>query len=87
MVTIDNYQSIDNLKEVSYMAALDENELYRYIGNVEFPADKGTIIGTAQQNRAPSSYIEQLSSIPAGEYQNTREVYAELAGGSRLLDF
>lgn len=45
-------------------------ELRQWLGSVDFPADKETLVSHAQHQGAPEHVLEALQSIPATTYEN-----------------
>ena len=49
-------------------------DVLRYLSTLDFPADKGKIIRTAEQADAPYEVIRALRALPPVDYANTNEV-------------
>lgn len=51
-------------------------ELERYIGEVNFPATKITILGQAQRKHAPQEVIDYIQNSPNRTYHNIFDLTA-----------
>jgi hypothetical protein len=45
-------------------------QVFEYIGDAEFPADKQKLIETAQNHVAPEEVVYTLEQLPDREYEN-----------------
>jgi hypothetical protein len=62
------------MADISFNPALVQKNL----AGVDYPADKDTLIETAQQHNAPEEVIDWLDALPEREYTSPSDVMAEL---------
>lgn len=60
------------------MALQDTGELRKWLGNVDFPTDKATLVDRAEKNGAPKQVVEALRSMQPVEYADRSEVMASV---------
>ena len=53
--------------------SFDPDDAQRYLGNVDYPTDKETLLSTAQENGAPDELIDLIAGIPLGEFSEPEE--------------
>ena len=54
------------------------DDAQQYLEGVEYPANKGEIISTAESNGAPESLIEAIGRLPTPEFASADDVVADL---------
>jgi hypothetical protein len=58
-------------------------EIARYLGKEVWPADRDTLIATAEQNQAPDAVLADLRRLPAGtSFENLQDVSRALGIGT-----
>ncbi len=50
------------------------DQVLRYLGDVDYPADKDELIDGAERAGAPEAVVRSLRAIPPVEYRNRAEV-------------
>jgi Protein of unknown function (DUF2795) len=60
----------------------ERSDLGRYLPRSAFPGSAERLVLAAQEWLAPDAIIDQLRQLPAREYRNVAEVYAELVGST-----
>jgi hypothetical protein len=55
-------------------------EVQRYLGGIDYPASKQTIIETAEDSGAGDDVLEALERLPERDYDDPTEVSSELSG-------
>ena len=58
--------------------AFDPEEARQYIEGVNYPANKGEIVNTAENNGAPEELLDMLGTMARPEYNEEEDVIAEL---------
>lgn len=61
-------------------------DLQKHLAGVEYPADRDTLVQTAQENGADTPLVEQLELIPLKEYSGPDEVSEALYQQTRTPD-
>lgn len=56
--------------------AISNAELERYVGGVDFPANKTAIVGQAQREGAPPEVLDYIRNAPNRTYQNITDLSA-----------
>ena len=60
-------------------AAVTAAEVLRHLGDVDYPADKDTLVARAEQAGAPEEVLKAIRAIPPGfDYRNRDEVVRSL---------
>lgn len=57
-------------------------EIQRYLGGIEYPVDKGSLIETARKAGAPNDVLNELEMLPDKEYDGPHEVTHEISEGA-----
>lgn len=61
--------------------ALSQKDKEKYLGNVEYPADKDSVAISAEENEAPAELVERIRSLSADdEFSGPQDVLATLQG-------
>jgi hypothetical protein len=55
-------------------------EVQRYLGGIDYPASKQTIIETAEDSGAGDDVLEALERLPERDYDDPTEVSSQLSG-------
>ncbi len=58
--------------------AFNPDEAQEYLGGVEYPASKETLLSTAAGNGAPDELIEMIEGLPLGEFSEHEELMNHL---------
>ncbi len=56
------------------MASETEQQIRRYLQDVQFPASKNDLVSAATSNDAPEELIKQLVDLPIKEFSDLEEV-------------
>lgn len=56
------------------MASETEQEIRRYLEDLQFPASKDDLVSAAKSNDAPEELIKQLVDLPKEEFSDPEEV-------------
>lgn len=62
------------------MSDFNPIEVQRYLGGIDYPASKQTIIETAEDSGAGDDVLEALERLPERDYDDPTEVSSELSG-------
>ena len=54
--------------------ASSPDQVLQYLADVDFPADKDTLVAAAERAGAPEGVVRSLRAIPPVEYANRAEV-------------
>jgi hypothetical protein len=54
--------------------ALTPDQVLRYLDTVDYPADKDTLVATAERAGAPEDVLRSIRAIPPVDYRNRAEV-------------
>lgn len=49
-------------------------ELQKYLGGIEYPTDKKTLVDTAKGNGAPGDVVSTLEGLPSDRFGSPAEV-------------
>jgi hypothetical protein len=49
-------------------------ELQKYLGGVDYPADKGALIDRARENGADEEIVSTLENLPADRFNSPNDV-------------
>ena len=56
------------------MASETEQEIRRYLEDLQFPASKDDLVSAAKSNDAPEELIKQLVDLPRKEFSGSEDV-------------
>jgi len=62
------------------MSDFNPIEVQRYLGGIDYPASKQTIIETAEDSGAGDDVLEALERLPERNYDDPTEVSSALSG-------
>jgi hypothetical protein len=62
------------------MSDFNPIEVQRYLGGVDYPASKQTIIEAAEDSGAGDDVLEALERLPERDYDDSTEVSSALSG-------
>ena len=62
------------------MSDFNPIEVQRYLGGIDYPASKQTIIETAEDSGAGDDVLEALERLPERDYDDPTDVSSELSG-------
>ena len=54
--------------------AITPDQVLRYLADVDYPADKDTLVTTAERAGAPDGVLRSIRAIPPVEYRSRAEV-------------
>jgi len=57
-------------------------QLQKFLGGVDYPADKSTLVSTAEKAGADQEVMDALNGLPERRYEGPTEVSEAVAGGS-----
>jgi hypothetical protein len=49
-------------------------ELQKYLGGVDYPADKQTLVDTARSKGAPDDIVQTLQNLPSDRFNSPNDV-------------
>ncbi len=58
--------------------AFDPEDARQYLQGADYPADKGQLISTAENNGAPEELLAMIGTLDRPEYDEEEDVIAEL---------
>jgi Protein of unknown function (DUF2795) len=59
--------------------AITPDQILRYLGDVDYPADKEALVAAAERAGAPEAVIRGLRAVPPVEYRSRVEVARSVA--------
>ena len=65
--------------ESMYSQNMSASQVTKYLKNIDFPADKQTIVDSAKSNGAPETVIQMLNRLPDKQYMRSNEIEQEFS--------
>jgi hypothetical protein len=62
--------------------AVNPIQLHKYLGGIDYPADKKTLIERAREKGADDNVIQTLESLPRDRFNSANDVSEALGGSS-----
>ena len=56
-------------------------QIQKFLGGIDYPASKETLISRAKESGADSNVLDALQNIPDKEYDNPTDVSSAVSGG------